>query len=223
MAKTKITPPIGATGLFQLAQPWTADASKSYTVGALRSFAELIKNDIDPVELVYTPIGLSRSTYEEDLALGAVIVTLLNASSDPIHVPDTYILSYPNMAVVPYSWLVVSASLGDLPDTEDFTLLQQAVASSISDYIGVEPVVNIHRAQTQSSVTQEQHVQKTAARNAAVKNRVTVYQENRTLRDDLDAAKTRNTLLQNTVISQAARIKELEEALEQANQNPGGN
>lgn len=221
MAKTKITPPIGATGLFQLALPWTADASKAYTVGALRSFAELIKNDIDPVELVYTPAGLSRSVYEEDAALGAVIVTLLNGSSDPIHVPDTYILSYPNMAVVPYSWLVVSASLGDLPDTEDFSLLQQAVATAVSDYIGVEPAVTIHRAQTQSSVTQEQHVQKTAARNAAIKNRVTVYQENRTLRDDLDAAKTRNALLQTTIVNQAARIKELEEALEQANQNNG--
>lgn len=221
MAKSKITPPTGAKGLFQLAAPWVADSTISYTVGSQRTFAELIKRDVDPVALVYTPMGLGRSVYEEDAALGAIIITLLSDSADPIYVPDTYILSYPDMAVVPYSWLVASVSLGMLPDSEDMTLLQQAIATSVSDYIGVQPTVTINRAATQDAISQTEHVKSVAAREAAIKNRVTVYQENRTLRDDLDAANTRNGLLQTNLVTAYARIAELEEALKKANENAG--
>lgn len=192
----RVTPPMYAKGLFQLRDPFAATPTVQYTVSAIRTFEEIRAKGDDPLALVYLPRQLTAVEYQADVAAGAAVITLLSATEKPLYVPDTYILSYPNMGAVPYSWLVASASLGMLPDSYDTNLLAEKIKGVISDFIGVESTVNIGRAPTTSAVTDDEHVQLTAARQAAIKNRSTDYAS--------------VAQLQQVVASQTERIQQLE-------------
>lgn len=192
----RVTPPMYAKGLFQLREPFVATSTVQYTVSAIRTFEEIRAKGDDPLALVYLPKSLTQADYQADVAQGAAVITLLSATEKPLYVPDTYILSYPNMGVVPYSWLVASLSLGMLPDSYDTSLLEEKLKGVVSDFIGVQPTVNIGRAATNRAVTDDEHVQLTATRQAAIKARDTDYAQ--------------ASALQTTVNQQAERIQQLE-------------
>ncbi len=171
----RVTPPLNAKGLFTVAEPFQSLVlpSVSYTVTAVRSFTEIRQRGSDPLELIYTPVGLTRTAYDEDLRNECLVVTLQSESGKPIYIPDSYTTSYPNQGYVKYSHLVVSASLGALPDNFDTTLLKQVVGSVISDYIGVVPTVNVGKAGLSATLTDTQHQINETARQAAIQNRQT--------------------------------------------------
>lgn len=206
----RVTPPMNSVGLFILRAPYRATATVAYKVDAHRNFKDIIDQKIDPMDLVYRPVGLDETAYASDQAAGAVIVTLTSATESPIHVPDTYIESYPDMGVVPHSWVVVSASCGMLPDMYDTTALQQAVSDAISEHVGVPAQVFVARAPVTSAITQEQYVQDLNARNAAIKNRTSVYAENLRLINDLANSRANEAALMELVEQLQARIEELE-------------
>lgn len=171
----RITPPLNARGLFALRIPFVAADATIYRVGAERTFEELISAGIDPMKVVYEPVGLSTADYAADQAAGAAVIILMSDTKKPLYVPDTYIDSYPNMGVVPHQRVILAADLGMLADTYDLTRAIQAVGKALSDDIGVEAPVTVCVAPTGDAVTQEQYVQNLNARNAAIKNRTTDY------------------------------------------------
>lgn len=114
--------------------------------------------------LVYTPIGLLKAHYEDDISNDAVIVTLMSGTEPPIYVPDTYIESYPNMGNIQYSWMIASVSLGPLPSAFDLTLLKANVASVVADTIGIVAQVNVGVAELTEVVSLETHKQLEATR-----------------------------------------------------------
>lgn len=170
-----VRPPLGSRGIFALRIPFTADAGTIYRVGGERTFEEMLAQGLDPMKLVYAPVGLSTVDYANDQAAGAAVIILMSDTQKPLYVPDTYIDSYPNMGVVPHQRVVMAADLGMLPDSYDLTRAQQAYAKAISDDIGVQPTIVVCVAPTTDVITQEQYVQNTAARTAAIKNRTTDY------------------------------------------------
>lgn len=171
----RLTPPLNARGLFSLRLPFSATGTVVYRVGAEQTFEDMLKRGVDPMKVVYEPVGLSTVDYANDQAAGAAIITLLSDTELPKYVPDTYIDSYPNMGVVAHSRIVLAADLGMLPDTYDLTRAQQAVAKALSDDIGVAPTILVCSAPVTDAITQEQYVQNMNARNAAIKNRTTDY------------------------------------------------
>jgi hypothetical protein len=190
---------MGAKGVFLLKEPFVALASRSYTVIASRSFEELVARGNDPLSLVYAPVGLTNVEYQADIALGAQVIALKALDQDVMYVPDTYILSYPDMGVVPYSWTIASVSLGMLPDTYDTALLEEKVAAAVSDYIGVEPIVSIGRAAASDMITNEQHIQLTIARQAAIKSRDTDRQTALNAQATIATLQERVTLLETYI------------------------
>lgn len=206
----RITPPMNAKGLFSLRLPFAASPTTVYRVSAIRNFEQMVSEGDDPVSLIYTPVGLDNAAYQADLAAGASVIVLMSDTLKPIYVPDTYIDSYPNMGVVPHSWVVASISLGILPDTYDLTRLMQAIKTAVSDDIGVEPTVNIAVAPTTDAITQEQYVQNLNARNAAIKNRSTVYAELLKARAENTNLKQSQNQLFDMIEQLQARIDELE-------------
>lgn len=169
----RLTPQPGLKGAFLLREPFSTSPDLEYTVTAVRSFAEIRARNSDPLLLVYEPVKLTDVEMQADIAEGAAIVVLATRTGELTYVPDTYIRSYPYMGSIPYSHLIVSASLGMIPDDLDTTLIQQVVASAISDYIGVEPTVFVTRGEVNDTISEERHVQLTISRDAAVKNRET--------------------------------------------------
>lgn len=167
------TPAPGLKGPFLLRAPFETAADLEYTVTAVRSFAEIRARNSDPFLLVYDPVKLTDADMQADIAEGAAIVVLATRTGELTYVPDTYITSYPYMGSIPYSHLIVSASLGMVSDDTDITLVQQVVASAISDFIGIEPTVFVTRGEVNDAITEERHIQLTISRQAAIKNRET--------------------------------------------------
>jgi len=168
----RVTPDLNAEGRFVLREPWRAE-NKDYWVDAIRSLDDVRKLEDNPIGLIYTPVGLGDAEYRSDIDEGAMIITLRSDDGQIIYVPDTYIVSVPRVDAIPYSHLIVSASLGPFPDTYNTALLEAKVSAVISDYIGVEPQVNIARAPMRGTITYDRHRQLTSARQAAVRLRDT--------------------------------------------------
>jgi len=162
------TPPMGISGAFLLRAPFVADPTKSYTVVAQRTFGEMIARGQDPLKLVYEPVGLGATVYAEDQLEKALVICLRDNLGNLLYVPDTFIDQYPNMGSVPYSRLIVGVSLGLWPDYRDLDDVEQAIKESVKAKIGVEPTVFLTRAATSTHVSEAQHVQLTASRQASV-------------------------------------------------------
>lgn len=187
---SRVTPPIGAKGLFKVRAPYTVSASAVYWVGAKRTFEELIAAKINPLKHVYAPVGLGQQDYNADIVEGAEVITLLSNVRGPLHIPDTYILEYPNMSVVPHSWVVCTVSCGILPDTYDLTRMKQTVAAAVAEYTGVQAEVQTMVAPTTDAVTEADYLNAKAVRDAALQNRSTDFIEKQALQEQLDAANT---------------------------------
>lgn len=207
---SRITPPLSSKGLFVLRAPFVAKATVVYRVAAERTFEELISDKLDPMTVVYAPVGLVAADYAVDVAAGAAIIVLMSDTELPIYVPDTYIDSYPNMGIVPHSWMVATIDLGVLPDSYDTTRIQQAIKQAVSDYTGVESIVNVANIPTTDAVTQEQAVAAAAARTAAITVRTTPYAANLVLQSQISAFQTSQATLITTIETLQARIVVLE-------------
>jgi hypothetical protein len=165
---SRITPPLRSKGIFGLRSPFVAKPGVAYTVQAIRTFEEIRARGSDVLELVYSPVGLSKSYYDTDVAAGAVIVTLMSATDKPIYVPDTYIDSYPDMGNIDYRWLIASISLGSLPAGFDTSLLKNQIENVVAGFIGVQGTCNIGLGALTESVSSETHAQLVAARKGAI-------------------------------------------------------
>jgi hypothetical protein len=196
--------------LFVLRAPFVASATIVYRVADVSTFEAMISRGQDPMTLVYTPAGLVAADYATDTAAGAAVITLMSDSATPIYVPDTYIDSYPNMAVAAHSWTVATVDLGILPDTYDTTRLTQAVQQAVSDYIGVESTVTIATVPTTDAVTQAEAVAAAAARAAAITTRTTPYAANLLLQAQIAAYVTSQAALITTIDALNAKIAALE-------------
>lgn len=169
----RITPPMDIAGAFLLRTPFVADPAKSYTVTAHRSFAELIARSQDPLKLIYAPVGLTATAYVEDQLEGAIVIALRDSAGNIMYVPDTYIDRYPGLGSVPYSRLVGVVDLGMWPNYRDLDDVMASLKTSCKANLGVDVEVTLARASTTNMVTEEQHTQLLAAREAAKTNNET--------------------------------------------------
>lgn len=187
-------PPIGTRGIYSLKAPFSTVPNELYSCGAIRYFKDVENQGIDVYKRYYEPYELTQSDYSRDRAAGVAIITLMSDTQSPIYVPSSYILSFPNLASVNYHHVVISASLGVLPETLDLTFLKDQVSQTIAATIGVAPTVFENVAETTGVVTPENHDALEIARQAAVTNLTTdraLYlaekQKNTTLQQKLTA------------------------------------
>lgn len=164
---------IGTRGLYELNAPWSADAGVLYTCVALRAFVDLENRGQDVFSVYYEAVGLTQSEYTQDRQNGELIVTLISDETAPIYVPTSYIASLPDLSHYNYSHVILSASLGPLPDTLDLTFARNEVSQTLSDVIGVAPTVELAKAPMSGVITPSDHQTQTAARNAAKTNSTT--------------------------------------------------
>lgn len=155
----KRTPPLYATGTWQLTSPFTAQAGSVYTCHAIRSIADLRAVGIDPFVRYYEPLGITRVVYEADLDNLPNIITLMSDTAATIYVPDTYIQSYPALDTIAYRHVVLSVSLGPVPKTLTFGDLQSKMSELVTTNLGVvDPDVRVHEAEAiAEGVSSDQH------------------------------------------------------------------
>jgi len=172
---SRLTPPLNATGRFTVSTPFDTVVFETvaYQAVALRRFDDIVELGEDVYTKYYKPFGLSENVFRQDSRANVVIVSLMNPSGEITYVPDSYILRYPNQGDVKYNHVVLSVSLGILPDFLDLSFIKQQLASVASDTIGVVGAVKEHVAGTVGTVTPEQHELMEVARIARITNRKT--------------------------------------------------
>jgi len=176
IANPPVVPAIGTSGSFTLKTPFSVPTDTVYIVSAVRTFADLAMAGQDAMALVYSPVNLTQTDSDHDVAAGAVVVVLTSGTNAPVYVPSSYLVQQPSQDVVPYSMLIGSFNLGPLPDSLDMTALLNLIKQLISATVGIEdPDVELHAIPTTTVVTSAQDAAMTQARLAAVTNNTTLY------------------------------------------------
>lgn len=170
-----LIPPPGTRGLYSLKAPFTTEPAVLYTCAAIRSYGDLQNHGEDVFKLYYQPLNLTEANFQTDRANGEYLITLTSDTYAPLYVPSSYILSFPNLSSQPYKWVILSASLGMLPDALDLTFAKDQMAAALSNVIGSTVTVQVGSAPYSGVVTPEQHEVLEAARQAKINNRTTDY------------------------------------------------
>lgn len=174
----RITPLLGTKGKFNVKLPFTTHPAKLYEVIAIRSFDDVYKAGRDVYEDLYKKMGLIDGTatpdgvfdFATEKAKGPNIISLRDPSGEVLYVPDTFITTYPETKEVPYDHVVLSMSLGAIPQTLDLSSLMDDVKDFIQSRTGVGAEMQLHIAPSETNPTAEQHLALEAARSALVTN-----------------------------------------------------
>lgn len=172
----KLTPPLNTVGRYVLSTPWVANPGVLYTCAAIRSFDDIYKLGIDVYTTYYKPMGVedgvivlgSAFSFQTEKAQLPNIITLLGNDNTVIYVPDTFIAKYPDLSEVKYSHMVLSVSLGALPDYLDLTDLKNNIANAVANVTGVTATVKEHRVPSVNNPTSAQHEALEASRVALI-------------------------------------------------------
>lgn len=152
MSRQRITPLMSSKGIFEVSPPFRLRTKRVYEVVAIRELDDLWSEGIDVYETFYKPYNISDSDYKQDVGLKAAIISLLGEEG-VIHVPDTYILSYPESALANYQHVVLSVSLGAINKNLNLDALKNDISELVSKVLGVEPKVNFHAAPVKEALT----------------------------------------------------------------------
>lgn len=148
-----LTPPINATGTFVLIAPYSVDPTKTYRCEAIRGVAELEDSGEDVYLRYYQQHGLSKSVQIADAKNDVNIVTLMSSDGPVIHVPSSYIHSYPQASSVPHSRMVIGIDLGLLPDSLSFGQLLTDLTELATNTIGQQAEATITKVPVQGFVS----------------------------------------------------------------------
>jgi hypothetical protein len=189
-------PPVGTSGVYTLSGPFTTKlrANTSYRCEAVRRVADLLEMGVDPFEEFYEPIGLSRATYDMDLANMVSIVSLASESNHWLYVPSSYITGYPNINGISYTALILGVQLGAVPNYMDLSGLHAAIKEIVQDTIGVIPNIQTVGVSAAQMLSQTDHDAVEAARQYKITNTQTsrakviaLTRENASLRQKLQS------------------------------------
>jgi len=138
-----LLPEVGCIGLWSLKTPFAAllKPNTTYNCQAVRKIKEILAEGEEPFEDYYVANNLSQALYDADVAAGECIVSLQSGSGEWIHVPTSYVLSYPIMNGVKYRGVMMGINLSALPDNKDLSLLKTKMIDLVLGTVGVSPVI----------------------------------------------------------------------------------
>lgn len=132
----RVTPPINSKGLFEVESPFRINQKAVYEVIAIRELADLWAEHADVYELYYKPFGLDQSIYQRDVNAGVAIISLVGY--DGVHyIPDTFIISYPELGIADYQHIVLGVSLGPVHKQVNLEALKKDIAELCSKHLGI--------------------------------------------------------------------------------------
>lgn len=205
MSRIKNTPPLNATGTFELLTPFTIEDGKVYRAEALDGFESLEVREIDVFKTYYDSQGLTQQDYEADKLNKVDIVTLMSDDAPTIYVPSSYIKSFPLTSGYPYGRIVLSVDLGVLPDGLDFLPVVSVIETQVSEIVGVLPEnmeVIIHRLSETQGVDHSKHEQLENLRKSRISERVLPAVALVEALERVRSLEQRNAVLENLLIEE---------------------
>lgn len=195
-----IIPAVGTRGRFVLKPPFDAAMTPNtlYMLSAARQYNEIDALGQNIFELFYKPFNLLESDLQTDRTAGALMITLMTEKSQPLYVPSTYI-TFPDLNYKPYNQYIGCLSFGPLPDSTIFEPVIQALKNASSEFLGVEPVVNIAFMPLSDLVSPEDNDNREAVRQAAITNRTSDYARLAEANAKIALLSQRNAILEKIV------------------------
>lgn len=171
------TPTLLSKGRFTLRAPWSTNPTLLYTCIAIRQFDDVYLIGKDVYQTFYVSQGIVEGsttytanpfTFLDEKRANVAIVTLLGDDGSLIYVPDSFIVSYPDLSEVKYSQRILHCSLGAIPNYVDLSALKTSVANLVAATIGTVPTVNEAWLSVTDAPTRAQHDILEAARLSAI-------------------------------------------------------
>lgn len=129
----------GMSGCFNFKAPLDSKIidSFSYTVSSLIPIREMIANNLNPKDTIYTPYEI-MDKYEEDVANNIDIVSIQKEGSyEYIYLPITYISPKTDTKKIKFVEKLLIFSIGSVPIDYDLDNLKEYVKDSISALTGL--------------------------------------------------------------------------------------
>lgn len=190
-------PVIGTSGVFTLRAPFDSKliANASYTCKAIRSLVEVQAAGDNAYDTYYAPNNVSQAEYSSDFNNGVCIVSLVADNGTWLHVPSSFIVSFPNVSGYVYNSTAVLIDLGPIHDGLDLTYLKSRLTSVCFDTLGLNATVQTMVTSRPAIVQKSEHESIEAIRNSNISNSTTEYARLLELQKRLDAALEQNAAL----------------------------
>lgn len=172
----KKTPALKSKGRYTLVEPWIANPAILYTCESVRSFEDIGRLGTDVYKTYYESMGVTNGTiwggglfdFRDEYNNNVNIITLLGDDNSVIYVPDTFIANFPDLSEVPYSHVILSFSIGAIPDSLLLDTLKSSVSALVAQQLGLIPVVSVHKLASDVNPTSSEHAALEAARLGAI-------------------------------------------------------
>lgn len=187
-----IMPTIGLKGKYTFKDPFTLSNDLTLRATAVRTISDYIEVGRNVMVDVYVKAGLTREDYLNDKLLDMPIVTFVTLQQKTITVPASYITKLPSVgtdSTSSFAWFQAITSLGLLPVGFDVTAIEEAIKVSVSEYIGIEPVVFVTVAETLDDIDIASTELAEETRKASITYKSTAYKDKVELENKLAAAR----------------------------------
>ena len=160
------SPKIGEEGVFDVAAPFDKLLVPRviYTCRSLRSFNELLAENVNIFDRVYAPVGADAEGYQQDATENAIYVILQAGSGQWAFIPQKYIRGAPSLDGVRYMSVVMGIGLGPLPDDMKLDDLIDRITEIVQREIGVDPQIKAVIPSQPVLISQDEHVRTEQAR-----------------------------------------------------------
>lgn len=197
-----LIPPIGASGLYRLAQPYASQINLniSYTTMAVRKISDIVALGVDPFVAFYEPYGLTKQQYEQDANSGVCIVSLQSNSGVWVYVPSSFIEAYPQVNGVPYISVALMVHLGALPDSLNLNYVRNTIVDTVAATLGVTPEVQTVVTSPKTLVSQDNHMAAENARQVNISSNTTNYSAALKYQEENAALRARITQLEAYIL-----------------------
>jgi hypothetical protein len=192
-------PSLNSFGIFTVLTPFVIDPV-NYRCSGLQSISSMLSNNVDVFNLVYAPVGLSISVFNADRDANAVIVTLDSTEGPTLLVPSTYVDTMPAMITIQYSHLIITADVGELPDSLPIEQLKVDIKNIVDSFLGVDSAIEVYSIPGTHlySLTESEDME--AAREISITYTDSLADRIQTLTDDITAKQIRITELEEAIV-----------------------
>jgi len=164
-----LVPAINSRGKFTFAEPFSniLPANQVFTVVSQRLLTELNDSKDRPYDTIYSPVGLSKNDFDNDVKNDVPIITFSTDGSEYFHVPASKIISQPLPIGVEYQERILAIKLGAIPTSMNLELVKELIVNDVYDAVGIQSTVGEISSSAKVLLSEDEHQVKTQLLNNA--------------------------------------------------------
>lgn len=192
-----IIPELGAKGVYSFKAPYDSLANKQteYECMAVGKITDALASGENVFLKYYAPYNLGQSEYESDIRDGVTLISLRSALGQFLHIPNSYLNSYPDASGVRYRVMALAVDLGAVADTFNLDIIIGEIKVLVNARIGIDPTIVPVATSQPAMVSYTDHDRLEVARSSKVTIENSIYLRYNTLIAERDELLRKNALL----------------------------